>query len=185
MEWLQEKDVLNHLSSVKGYLTGLCLGGGEPTLHNGLLSFMYRVKSLGYKLKLDTNGTRPRRLLKLMEERVVDYITMDLKASLERYPEIVQYKVDMDAVKQSIKLLRRSRVDYEFRITVVPGLIDDRDLDSLAQHLVGSKRFVIEQFRPRGTICPEYKDVKPFSLNELRTFRDRIAPYFAECKIKI
>lgn len=185
MELLSEREVLDHLYRVKGYLTGLCLGGGEPTLHNGLLSFMYRVKSLGYLLKVDTNGTRPKRLMKLMEERVVDCVTLDLKAPLERYPEVVRYKVDMEAVEQSIRLLRRGGVDHEFRTTVVPGLIGGKDLEELAQLLVGSKRFVIQQFRPGRTMCPEYGDVKPFSLNELREFRDRIAPYFAECKIKL
>jgi pyruvate formate lyase activating enzyme len=185
MELLSEREVLDHLYRVKGYLTGLCLGGGEPTLHNGLLSFMYRVKSLGYLLKVDTNGTRPKRLRKLMEERVVDYVSLDLKAPLERYPEVVRYKVDMDAVEQSIRLLRRGGVDHEFRTTMVPGLIGGKDLEELAQLLVGSKRFVIQQFRPGRTMCPEYEDVKPFSLNELREFRDRIAPFFAECKIKL
>jgi pyruvate formate lyase activating enzyme len=185
MELLSEREVLDHLYRVKGYLTGLCLGGGEPTLHKGLLSFMYRVKSLGYMLKVDTNGTRPKRLRKLMEERVVDYVSLDLKAPLERYPEVVRYKVDLEAVEQSIRLLRRGGVDHEFRTTVVPGLIGGKDLEALAQLLVGSKRFVIQQFRPGRTMCPEYGDVKPFSLNELREFRDRIAPYFAECKIKL
>ena len=184
-EMLPERDVLDHLYRVKGYLSGLCLGGGEPTLHNGILSFMYRVKSLGYKLKLDTNGTRPKRLNKLMEEKVVDYVTLDLKAPLERYAEVVRYKVDLKAVKQSIKLLRRGGVDHEFRTTVVPGLIEGEDLEKIAQLLVGSKRFVIQQFRPGKTMCPEYEEVKPYSVNELREFRDRIAPYFAECKIRL
>lgn len=181
---LWERDVLDHLYRVKGFLTGLCLGGGEPTLHNGLLSFMYKVKSLGYDLKLDTNGTKPKRLRKLMEEKVVDYVTLDLKAPLERYREVVRHKVDVEAVGQSIKLIRRGRVDHEFRITVVPGLIGLKDLEELAHLLVGSKRFVIQQFKPGNTMCPEYRDVEPYSLNELRGFRDRISPYFAECKIK-
>jgi pyruvate formate lyase activating enzyme len=184
-EMLSEREVLDHLYRVKEYLSGLCLGGGEPTLHNGLLSFMYRVKSLGYQLKLDTNGTRPKRLNKLMEERVVDYVTLDLKAPLERYAEVVRFKVDLEAVEQSIKLLRRGRVDHEFRTIVVPGLIGEEDLEKIAQLLVGSKRFVIQQFRPGKTMCPDYEEVIPYSVNELRGFRDRIAPYFAECKIRL
>ena len=184
-EMLSEREVLDHLYRVRGYLTGLCLGGGEPTLHNGLLSFVYRVKSLGYNVKLDTNGTRPRRLRKLMEERVLDYVTLDLKAPLERYPEVVRRKVDLEAVEQSIRLLRRGGVDHEFRTTVVPGLIGGDDLEEIAKLLVGSKRFVIGQFRPGGNTCPEYADVEPYSLGELRGFRDRVAPYFAECKIRL
>lgn len=180
-----ESEVLSHLYGVKGYLTGLCLGGGEPTLHNGILAFLYKVKSLGYRVKLDTNGTRPRRIRKLMEEGVVDYFAMDVKAPLERYPEVVMSKVDVASVEQSIKLLRRGSVDYEFRTTVVPGLVDGRDLEEIAQTLIGSKRFVIQQHRPGRTLDPEYGDVKPFSVDELRTFQDRISPYFAECKIRL
>ena len=185
MDTMPERDVLDHLYRVKGYLTGLCLGGGEPTLHNGLLSFVYKVKALGCDVKVDTNGTRPKRLRKLMEERLVDYITLDLKAPLERYPEVVRYKVDKEAIQQSIRLLRRGRVDHEFRTTVVPGLIEGRDLDEIAQLLVGSKRFVIQQFRLGRTMCPEYGEIVPYSMNELRDFRDRMAPYFAECKIRL
>lgn len=182
---ISESEVLKHLYSVRGYLTGLCLGGGEPTLHNGILAFLYNVKSLGYKVKLDTNGTRPRRIRKLMEEDVVDYIAMDIKAPLDRYPEVVMSKVDVASVEQSIKLIRRGSVDYEFRTTVVPGLVDGRDLEEIAQTLIGSKRFVIQQHRPGRTLDPEYGDVKPFGMDELRSFRDRISPYFAECKIRL
>ena len=126
-----EAEVLNHLYKVRGFLNGLCLGGGEPTLHSGLPAFAYKVKSLGYLVKVDTNGSRPRSLQKLMENRVVDYVAMDVKAPLDRYPVIVRFKVDMDAVEQSIKLLRRGNIDYEFRTTVVPGLLDAEDLMEL------------------------------------------------------
>jgi len=185
MALIPEGEVLKHLYRVRGFLNGLCLGGGEPTLHNGLYTFAYKVKSLGYLVKVDTNGSRPRRLRKLMEEGVVDYVAMDVKAPLDRYPEVVRFKVDMDAVGQSIKLLRRGNVDYEFRTTVVPGLLDGEDLEEIAKTLTGSKRFVIQQFRPGRTLCPEYRDVKPYSETELREFRDMMAPYFAECRLRL
>ncbi|UCD45726.1 MAG: anaerobic ribonucleoside-triphosphate reductase activating protein [Candidatus Bathyarchaeota archaeon] len=179
-----ESEVLSHLYRVRGYLTGLCLGGGEPTLHNGLLAFLYKVKSLGYRVKLDTNGTRPRRIRKLMEERVIDYVAMDVKAPLERYSEVVASKVDVESVEQSIKLLRRGSVDYEFRTTVVPGLVDGRDLEEIARVLIGSKRFVIQQHRLGRTLDPEFGDVKPFGMDEIRSFREKVSPYFAECEIR-
>jgi pyruvate formate lyase activating enzyme len=185
MELIPEGEVLRHLYRVRGYLDGLCLGGGEPTLHNGLLSFVYRVKSLGCLVKLDTNGSRPKRIRKLMEERVVDYVAMDVKAPLERYQEVVRFKVDVDAVRQSIRLLRRGSIDYEFRTTVVPGLIDGDDLEEIAKFLIGSKRFVIQQFKPGRTLCPEFGDVKPYSEGEIREFRDRVAPYFHQCTLRL
>ena len=185
METIPEREVLDLLYRNRGFLGGFCLGGGEPTLHYGLLTFLYKVKSLGHLVKLDTNGSRPRRLKKLMEERVVDYVSLGVKAPFKRYNEVAGIKVDVDSVEQSIKLLRKGGVDHEFRTTVVPGLLDGDDLLEIAQVLVGSKRYVIQQFRPGRTLSPEYIDVKPYSGNELRGFRDLVAPYFAECKLRL
>jgi pyruvate formate lyase activating enzyme len=169
---------------VRGYITGFCIGGGEPTIHNGLLEFAFKVKSVGYRIKLDTNGTRPRRINKLMEEKVLDYVAMDIKAPLDRYGEVIQNKVDLEAVEESIRLLRRGSVDYEFGTTVVPGLVEARDLQEIAQTLVGSRRFVIRQFKSGGCLDPEFDSIRPFSLQELEKMRDMISPYFAEVRIE-
>lgn len=183
-ELLPEREALDHLYRVRGFLDGLCLGGGEPTLHNGLLSFVYRVKSIGYLVKLDTNGTRPKRLRKLMEERVVDYVSLDVKAPLRRYNDVVRSRVDLDAIVESISLLRRGNVDHEFRTTVVPGLLDGDDLEEIAQNLAGSKRFVLQRYRPGVEQCPAFEGAEPYSVGELKEFRDRVAPYFGNCRLR-
>jgi pyruvate formate lyase activating enzyme len=118
-----------------------------------------------------------------MEEKVLDYVAMDIKAPLDRYGEVIQKKVDLEAVEESIRLLRRGSVDYEFGTTVVPGLVEARDLQEIAQTLVGSRRFVIRQFRPGGCLDPEYDSIRPFSIEELEKMRDMISPYFAEVRI--
>ena len=179
-----ESDVYDHLYRVRGYVTGLCIGGGEPTLHNGLLGFIYRVKSLGHDVKLDTNGTRPKRINKLMEERLIDYVSMEIKAPLERYPEVVMSKVDMDSVRQSIRILRRGSLDYEFTATMIPSLLDGNDLENIAQYLIGSKRFAVQQLNLPGRHCPELEDMDRYSLNEMKAFRDRVAPYFGSCVLR-
>lgn len=185
MATIPEWEVLNLLFERRRFLDGLCIGGGEPTLHNGLLAFIYKVKSLGYLVKLDTNGSRPKRLMKLMDEKIVDYIAMDMKAPLNRYREVVRSKVDVKAVERSIKLLRRGSVDHEFRTTVVPRLLDGDDLDEIAQTLAGSKRYVVQQFKPGKTLCPQFADVEPYGEGELMEFRDRVAPYFGECTLRL
>jgi len=184
MELVPHREVLDQLYRARGYLTGLTIGGGEPTLHNGLLSFTYRAKSVGYKVKLDTNGTRPRRLNKLMEERVVDYVSMEIKAPLDRYPEVVRFKADLDAVRESIRLLRRGSVDYEFTTTVVPGLVGAGDIEEIAKSLIGSRRFVIRTFNPTRTLDPEYTKVQPYGAEELQKMKDIAAPYFAEVALR-
>jgi pyruvate formate lyase activating enzyme len=183
MDWVTFNDILSHLYRVRGYITGFCIGGGEPTIHNGLLEFAFKTKSVGYKIKLDTNGTRPRRIRKLIDEKVLDYVAMDIKAPMNRYGEVTQNKVNIDDVEESIKLLRRGNVDYEFVTTVVPGLVESRDLEELARTLVGSKRFVIRQFKPGGCLDPEYDSIRPFSIEELEKMRALISPYFAEVRI--
>ncbi|UCH58070.1 MAG: anaerobic ribonucleoside-triphosphate reductase activating protein [Candidatus Bathyarchaeota archaeon] len=185
IEPILEREVLDHLYRVRGYLDGLCVGGGEPTLHNGLLLFLYKVKALGYRVKLDTNGSRPKRLRKLMGEKVVDYVSLDIKAPLDRYHEVVRAKVDVDAVWESVRLLRRGHVDYEFRATAVPRLIDSRDLEEIAQTLVGSKRFVIQQYRPGKSLCTEFEGVEPYSEAKLEEFKVKVEPYFPECEIRV
>jgi pyruvate formate lyase activating enzyme len=180
---IPERDILDHLYRVKGYLTGFCIGGGEPTLHNGLLKFAYKVKSLGYKIKLDTNGTRPRRIRKMIEEKVLDYISMDIKAPLNRYSEVVRYKVDINAIKESIKLLRRGGIDYEFTTTVNPDIIEAHDLEEIAMLLVGSKRFIIKQIRSGKTHCPGYSEPEFYSKKELEGFKDLVSTYISDCRI--
>jgi pyruvate formate lyase activating enzyme len=180
-----ESDVYDHLYRVRGYVTGLCIGGGEPTLHNGLLGFIYRVKSLGFDVKIDTNGTRPKRIKKLMDERLIDYVSMEIKAPLERYTEVVRSKVDLDSVRQSIRTLRRGGVDHEFTVTMIPGILDGDDLEKIAQNLIGSKRFAVQQLNLHGRHCPELEDMDRYSLNEMKAFRDRVSPYFGSCVLRI
>ncbi|MGD2142322.1 MAG: anaerobic ribonucleoside-triphosphate reductase activating protein [Candidatus Bathyarchaeota archaeon] len=183
MDRVPEWEVLDHLYRVKGYLTGVCIGGGEPTLHNGLLQFCYKVKSIGYDIKIDTNGTRPKRLRKLMEEKVVDYIAMEIKAPIDRYPEVVKHKVNKKAVEESIKLLRRGNIDYEFSITMVPDLIGARELKEIANILIGSRRFVIRRHQAGDCLDTEFSGKEPYSKRELEEFRDQVAPYFAKCVV--
>ena len=182
---IPEREVLDLLHERRGFLDGLCVGGGEPTLHRALPEFLFKVKSLNISVKLDTNGSRPRMLRKLMDERLVDYVAMDVKAPLRRYPEVVRFKVDIDDVRRSIKLLRRGSVDHEFRTTVVPGLLDGDDIEEIAHVLSGSKRYVLQQFKPGRTLCQEYAEVEPYREVELNAFREKVAPYFGECKLRL
>lgn len=181
---IPEREVLDLLHRRRGFLDGLCVGGGEPTLHRELPGFLYRVKSLGYGVKLDTNGSRPKMLRKLMDEALVDYVAMDIKAPFSRYAEVVRFKVDVEAVRQSIKMLRRGGIDYEFRTTVVPGVLSGEDIEEIAKAIVGSKRYVIQQFRPGSTLCPEFSRTAPYGVDVLEQFRSRVAHYFGECRLR-
>jgi pyruvate formate lyase activating enzyme len=185
MPKMPEDKIIEFLHPRLGFLDGVCVTGGEPTIHRELPKFLGRLKSIGSLVKLDTNGSRPKALAYVMEKGLVNYIALDVKVPLGRYEETVRYRVKPEGLKETIKLIRRSGVDHEFRTTVVPGLLDGNDLEEIAITLAGSKRYVLQQFRPGKTLCPDFKDVKPYSEAEMRQFRDRVAPYFAETKLRL
>jgi pyruvate formate lyase activating enzyme len=185
MPKMPEDKIIEFLHPRLGFLDGVCVTGGEPTIHRELPKFLGRLKSIGSLVKLDTNGSRPKALAYVMEKGLVNYIALDVKVPLGRYEKTVRYRVKPEGLKETIKLIRRSGVDHEFRTTVVPGLLDGDDLEEIAMTLAGSKRYVLQQFRPGKTLCPDFKDVKPYSEAEMRQFRDRVAPYFAETRLRL
>jgi pyruvate formate lyase activating enzyme len=185
MPKVPEDKIIEFLHPRLGFLDGVCVTGGEPTIHRELPKFLGRLKSIGSLVKLDTNGSRPKALAYVMEKGLVNYIALDVKVPLDRYEETVRYRVKPEGLKETIKLIRRSGVDHEFRTTVVPGLLDGDDLEEIAMTLAGSRRYVLQQFRPGKTLCPDFKDVKPYSEAEMRQFRDRVAPYFAETRLRL
>jgi len=185
MPKMPEDKIIEFLHPRLGFLDGVCVTGGEPTIHRELPKFLGRLKSIGSLVKLDTNGSRPKALAYVMEKGLVNYIALDVKVPLGRYEETVRYRVKPEGLKETIKLIRRSGIDHEFRTTVVPGLLDGDDLEEIAVTLAGSKRYVLQQFRPGKTLCPDFKDVKPYSEAEMRQFRDRVAPYFAETGLRL
>jgi len=180
-----EEEIIKTLHPRMEFLDGVCIRGGEPTLHRTLLAFLYRLKSIGAETKIDTNGSRPKMLRIFLDRRIIDYIALDLKAQPNRYPEVTRYKIKPETIIETIKLLRRGSVDHEFKITPVPGIHTQKDVEELAQLLMGSKRFAIEQFQPWTTENPECRDIEPYSEGELRQFRDLVAPYFAETILRL
>jgi len=140
--------VLRQLSVRVSFLDGVVISGGEPTLQRGLAAFLRRVRKMGYAVKLDTNGTRPDVLRRLLAEGLLDYVAMDVKAPPEKYAEICGGAADVNAIAVSIALLAGSGVDYEFRTTFAPALTG-ADIAAIARWVRGAKRYVIQQYR-----CP-------------------------------
>ncbi|MEM2936877.1 MAG: radical SAM protein [Candidatus Bathyarchaeia archaeon] len=135
-------------------------------------------------VNVDTNGSSPTMLRRLINEGLVDYIAMDVKAPLKRYRETVRAEVNIDNIEESIELIKAGGIDYEFRITAVPGLTNEEDLMEIAQMLESSKRFVIQQFIPERTLDETFKGITPYPLERLDEFRQRMTPFFRECKLR-
>jgi pyruvate formate lyase activating enzyme len=158
--------------------------GGEPTIHKNFYKIVKRVKALGLKVGVHTNGTNPGALKKLVKEKLVDYFAMDIKAPLERYKEIVGVDTNPIFIIESINVIKSSQVDYEFRTTVVPGLLGKEDIEKISRLISGSKRFFIQQFQPGKTLNFKYSKIKPYRISELAEFKKIAEPFINKVDIR-
>ncbi len=146
-----ESEILSFLQKRKGLLEGVCITGGEPLMHAGLADFIRKVRSLGYAVKLDTNGAYPDRLAALIEEGLLDYVAMDIKNTPEKYAVTIGLSsCDLAAVEKSIALLKEGTVEYEFRTTVVQEFHTVEDIDEIARLIAGVPRYFLQNFVDSG-----------------------------------
>jgi pyruvate formate lyase activating enzyme len=185
MPKIHEDEVIAFLHPRLGFLDGVTLTGGEPMIHRELPDFLARLKSIGSLVKVDTNGSHPGRLGHIIGKKLVDYVAMDIKVPLKKYQETVGFRISPEELLGSIQLIRKGGIDYEFRTTVVPGVVDGNDLEDIAKMLMGSKRYVLQGFKPGVTLSKDFVDVKPYSLVEMRQFVDRVSPYVADVQLRI
>lgn len=184
---IPEEEVFIFLQSRVGKLDGVVLCGGEPTLQEDLEDFCSRVKGLGFTVKLDTNGFLPRRLKKLLDKKLLDYVSLDVKTSLDgHYSEASGFSGDwpdvVSAVHDSLILLKQAGVKFDVRTTVVPRLHPFSVLSRMAKDLAGVPVWYWQQFQPLNCLNPEYNLAKPYTLPELEKMRQDIGP---EVKIEI
>ena len=145
-EILDQDSVINFLEKRRGLLDSVVVSGGEPTLQKDLPEFLETVKSMGYKTKLDTNGTNPECLSLLIKNKLLDYVAMDIKAPLCKYRKVCCSPVDTGKLSQSINILKMDMVAYEFRTTYTPELCDE-DLMDISETIKGAHTYVIQQYR--------------------------------------
>ncbi|MFH1409602.1 MAG: anaerobic ribonucleoside-triphosphate reductase activating protein [Nanoarchaeota archaeon] len=156
-------EILSFLDSRKNILEGVCITGGEPTIHKELPSLCKSIKELGLSVKLDTNGTNPVMLKKLIDERLVDYIAMDIKASFENYEKVSYVPVKVEALKESVGIIKKSGIEHEFRTTLIPDVIDEDEIEAIAE-IVGDSPYFLQQFRAAPTAMdPKYRHMEALS----------------------
>ncbi len=181
---LTQEEIIKFLQKRIGMLDGVVICGGEPTIENDLPEFINTIKQMGYAIKLDTNGSQPLVLQKLLATATVDYVAMDIKAPKEKYSELTGFKVDIKKIEESIAILKNSQIDYEFRTTVVPLLLDKDDIMGIAQWLRPAKKYFLQQFRTSKNLNPEFTTLIPYSINYLTEIKDAVAPFFDVCQIR-
>ena len=149
---INQDEIFSYLLKRKGVIDSLCISGGEPTIYPDLEQFIVKIKSLGFLVKLDTNGTNYEMLKRLIEKNLVDYVAMDIKNSLSAFGETAGTNfVDLENIKKSVELLKRNLVDYEFRTTLVKQFHSTSTITEMANWLNGAKRIFLQHFVDNGT----------------------------------
>ena len=171
---IPQEEVLQFLKKRKGILDGVCITGGEPTLQEELPDFLKKIKELGYEIKLDTNGSRPRMLRSLIQSRLVDYVAMDIKSSKESYHLLTGIThMNLEEICESAEFLMNCGIDYEFRTTVVRELHQESDFLSIAQWLSGAKAYYLQAYKDSPDV------IKPgftsYSKEELMHFQQLLS----------
>jgi len=149
---MDEEQLMDFLKKRAGILDGVCITGGEPLLSDDIFALLEKIRSLGYAIKIDTNGSFPERLKRIIDEGLADYVAMDIKNSPEKYAETAGGFSNMEKIRQSIALLMNSGVDYEFRTTVVDELHKAEDFRGMGELIRGAGKWYLQKFRDRDTV---------------------------------
>ncbi len=157
-----------YLSENNDFLDGVVVTGGEATLNEDLPEMIRRIRSLGLKVKLDTNGTNPGMLEDLLRAGLLDCVAMDVKGPLDQqYSQVCGTEVDLEAIKRSIELIMTSGVDYEFRTTVVPHYLNPGDVERIAAYIGGAKKYALQRFKNDRTLDKRLGQIQPYSEGEM------------------
>lgn len=166
-----EEEILEFLNTRKGKLEGLVISGGEPTIQKGLIEFIKKVKELGFKVKLDTNGSNPKILKELINNKLVDYVAMDIKNDIDNYEMVTDCKVNTKAIKESIDILLKSKIDHEFRTTIMKECHKITNLKNILD-LVKKDKYYIQNFKASDDVID--KSLSSLTTEELKMIKDEL-----------
>ena len=182
-----EKEFFDFLRARKGLLDGVVICGGEPTINKDLPQFIEKIKSMGFLVKFDTNGSNPKIVKNLVDMKLLDYVAMDIKSSLDNpaYKNLMTEGVTIDDIQESVEFLKKGSVDWEFRTTVVNTVHKKEEFLEIAKWIGGKNvKYYLQNFVAQKTIDPEFEKVKPFKKEFLEEIVKEISPYFKDCKLR-
>ena len=174
-------EVFSFLESRVGKLDTVCITGGEPTQHTDLAEMLKKIKGMGFLVKLDTNGSRPEMLEKIIKEGNVDYVAMDVKAPFENYKKITGVAVNVEKLKKSISLIINSGLPHEFRTTVVKSLTSFDDLRKIAQSIKGANNYFIQRFVSSKLNDPSLMSEVSYTEEELKVLVSEFTAFVKHC----
>ena len=179
-----ENEFFEFLKKRKGRLEGVCITGGEPTIQPDLANFIKKIKTLGYFVKLDTNGSRPDVLKKIIDSKMVDFIAMDIKDAPKKYKKTSGGMADLERIKLSVNMIMNSGIDYEFRTTVVPGIHEEKDFDEIAKWIKGAKVYYLQEYREGKILDPKLKEKTKGKIISLDSIGKKIQGNFQKFGIR-
>ena len=187
LESISYHDVDSFLLSKKGWIDGVVITGGEPTLdEEKLINLISKIKEIPLLVKLDTNGTNPELLKDVLDRNLLDYIAMDIKAPLDKtlYSSVVGVDVDIDKIIKSRDLIVSSGIDYEFRTTAIPDIISIQEIESIVKSISPCKRYRIQQFQSKDTLDETFTNLKPIKLEALQKMAILANKYIPDTSIR-
>ena len=179
---MTEEEFFAFLKKRKGLLDGVCITGGEPTLRKDLPEFIRKIRDMGYLVKLDTNGSNPAMLGKLLEEKLLDYVAMDIKNCPDRYAATCGNVDILPQVEQCLTLLRDSNVEYELRTTCVKPFHDTKAMEAIGKWLSGTQNYYLQAFVDSGDLVGS--GVSGFNKEEMEALRQAVLPYIPTTRIR-
>jgi len=190
---LDEEEILRDIDRRKDFIDAVCITGGEPTVNDELYDFLKNIKKLNLKIRIETNGSNPELIEKLIQDKLVDSIALDIKNSKEKYQETICSDINLFNISRTISLIKDSEIDYEFRTTLVPGLHTEEDILDIAEWLYDFKKvklYVLNQFRAdlpnEETINTEFIKKGNYPEEELQKIRDKLEKlgYFEKIEVR-
>ena len=177
LEWEDPDEILDEIHKNLDGLTAVVISGGEPTLQHDLQKFCKKLRGTGLDIMLETNGSRPALLEKLIKGRLVDYVAMDIKAPLSQYVKVTKAghaDIDNVAVSKDILLHGDGKIDYEFRTTFIPDVVTEKDLDMIVWDLQDAKRYVLQQFDPETCIDDAFEKKPMLTFRQLKEIAENL-----------
>jgi pyruvate formate lyase activating enzyme len=183
---IPEKKFFHFLDCRKKFLDGVVISGGEPTIHSDLEDFIQNIKTRGLQVKLDTNGTNPEMVEKLLEKNLVDYIAMDIKSVPQKqtYEKICEISVDLEKIIRTKNHIQNANIAYEFRTTVLQEFHSEKSIEHIAQFCQNAPKYTIQNFRPEKTLSQKFQNFSGFQPAILDRFKQIAQKYIAQVEVQ-
>ncbi|MBR5527832.1 MAG: anaerobic ribonucleoside-triphosphate reductase activating protein [Clostridia bacterium] len=177
-------EVMEYLSLRRGILEGVCISGGEPLLQPHIGEFMAEIRSMGYSIKLDTNGTLPEKLKSILEEGLCDYVAMDIKSSPQRYEKATNSEIPFEVFEKSMEVIRAFGIDHEFRTTAVKGIHTPDDFRDIAKLLLPDEKYFVQRFVDSGNLISKDPAMQAFSPEEMQNILEILSQKLSRAKLR-